>query len=184
MPIIRYITNFYSTFRRGRLYARLAEGQLLGKGRHDAGRSRCSTTVVRKNPVQPDPAQLPVDRFRSSRPYYMAGAFDKGNEVLEEYAKNLEEYIDLLPALHREIPKNSSSSTGREGQYAEYLLRPSSDSRAMFGQTGTSPSRLEQYLQSIKGIVERSINAERTTCRPPLAVPSTRTYAEAATGRE
>lgn len=81
--------NFYSTQART-LYARLAKA-LLEKG--DTTRAiEVLDTGIRKIPF----SQI-RHNYMSTVPiieaYYMAGAFDKGNEVLEEYAKNLEENI-------------------------------------------------------------------------------------------
>ena len=80
--------------------------------------------------------------------YYMAGAFDKGNEVLEEYAKNLEENITYYLRFTGKYKDLTLRDVKENAEYLYDLYQIA----GMFGQTGQA-RQIEQYLID-KGIVE------------------------------
>ncbi|RHO68728.1 DUF2723 domain-containing protein [Alistipes sp. AF48-12] len=136
--------NFYSTQART-LYARLAKA-LLEKG--DTTRAiEVLDTGIRKIPF----SQI-RHNYMSTVPiieaYYMAGAFDKGNEVLEEYAKNLEENITYYLRFTGKYKDLTLRDVKENAEYLYDLYQIA----GMFGQTGQA-RQIEQYLID-KGIVE------------------------------
>ena len=80
--------------------------------------------------------------------YYMAGAFDKGNEVLEEYAKNLEENITYYLRFTGKYKDLTLRDVKENAEYLYDLYQIA----GMFGHTGQA-RQIEQYLID-KGIVE------------------------------
>ena len=78
----------------------------------------------------------------------MAGAFDKGNEVLEEYAKNLEENITYYLRFTGKYKDLTLRDVKENAEYLYALYQIA----GMFGQTGQA-RQIEQYLID-KGIVE------------------------------
>ena len=73
--------------------------------------------------------------------YYMAGAFDKGNEVLEEYAKNLEENITYYLRFTGKYKDLTLRDVKENAEYLYDLYQIA----GMFGQTGQA-RQIEQYL--------------------------------------
>ena len=120
-------TNFRATFTRG-LYAQLAD-QLLA--------------VVRRIPF----SQIRHDYLTTIpliESYYKAGAFDKGNAILEDYAQNLEQYIDHYLRF-----------TGKTKELVEPQLYDNLQNLLELHQTAADfgqqeqIERLDQYFQSI-----------------------------------
>ncbi len=115
MPIIRYIT-ISTRRRRGRWYARLAEGP-AGKRATRRGRSKCWIPAS-EDPVQPDNY---MSTFRSSRALY--GPELRQNECWKNMRKTWEENITYYLRFYREIQR--PDSTGREGKrkYSTTFIR-------------------------------------------------------------
>ena len=133
-------TNFRATFTRG-LYAQLAD-QLLAEG--DTTRAvEVLDSVVRRIPF----SQIRHDYLTTIpliESYYKAGAFDKGNAILEDYAQNLEQYIDHYLRF-----------TGKTKELVEPQLYDNLQNLLELHQTAADfgqqeqIERLDQYFQSI-----------------------------------